>query len=63
MGLRSKLMGQVVLAPAGSGAGGIPTGHVRDVSGTYRPALFGGIAVFLLGAMPGWFHGFAFFEP
>ena len=40
----------VVFFAAGSG-GGILTGHVRDVSGTYRPALFGGIAVFLLGAM------------
>jgi MFS family permease len=35
---------------AGSGTGGILTGHIRDVTGTYRPALFGGIVVFLLGA-------------
>jgi predicted MFS family arabinose efflux permease len=40
----------LVFFAAGSGTGGILTGHIRDVSGTYRPALLGGIVVFLLGA-------------
>jgi MFS family permease len=40
----------LVFFAAGSGTGGILTGHIRDVTGTYRPALLGGIVVFLLGA-------------
>ena len=40
----------LVFFAAGSGTGGILTGHIRDVSGNYRPALLGGIVVFLLGA-------------
>ena len=39
----------LVFFAAGSGTGGILTGHIRDVSGTYHPAQVGGIVVFLLG--------------
>jgi predicted MFS family arabinose efflux permease len=40
----------LVFFAAGSGTGGILTGYIRDVTGTYRPALLGGVIVFLLGA-------------
>jgi MFS family permease len=41
----------LVFFAAGSGTGSILTGHVRDVSGSYEPAMIGGVVVFLLGAV------------
>jgi len=41
---------QMMFFAAGSGVGGVLTGHIRDVYGSYNPALYGGIAVFVLGA-------------
>jgi len=35
----------------GSGTGGLLTGYVRDVTGSYQPALIAGIFVFLIGAL------------
>ena len=40
----------LVFFATGSGTGGILTGYIRDTTGSYRPALAGGIIVFLLGA-------------
>jgi predicted MFS family arabinose efflux permease len=42
---------ELVFFAAGSGVGGILTGHVRDISGSYQPALVGGIVVFSLAAL------------
>jgi predicted MFS family arabinose efflux permease len=36
---------------AGSGVGSVLTGHIRDVSGSYQPALVGGVFAFSLGAL------------
>lgn len=35
----------------GSGTGGLLTGYVRDVTGSYQPALIAGIFVFLIGSL------------
>ncbi len=42
---------QLAFFAAGSGVGGVLTGHIRDVSGSYHPALMGGVVVFTLGAL------------
>jgi MFS family permease len=42
---------QMVFFAAGSGLGGVLTGHIRDAYGSYDPALYGGIGVFVLGAI------------
>jgi cyanate permease len=42
---------ELVFFAAGSGVGGILTGYVRDISGSYQPALIGGIFVFSLAAL------------
>jgi predicted MFS family arabinose efflux permease len=42
---------ELVFFAAGSGIGSILTGYVRDTSGTYMPALTGGILIFSLSAL------------
>jgi len=41
---------QMMFFAAGSGVGGVLTGHIRDIYGSYDPALYGGMLVFILGA-------------
>lgn len=42
---------QMMFFAAGSGLGGLVTGRIHDAYGSYDPALYGGIVVFVLGAL------------